>query len=172
MNFNEVSPFDLNFNFFKGLLQDWAVLGVGDASDTNSANIMTISWGGTGIIWNKPYAVSYVGSKRFTNDLLEKYDTFTLNFFEPNKFRKELKICGEGSGKEVNRFEKTGFNLKNIENTPAIEEAKLILHCKVLYSDLFKEDNFVDKKILQDFYAKEYTHKFFIGEILNVFQAK
>ena len=167
-HFNEISPFELNYNFFNGLSNDWALLCTGNSE--KQANIMTISWGGTGILWNKPVAICYVRPQRFTFEILKECNNFTINFFDHNKYKNELSICGTKSGRDINKFEKTGLNLKKIGNNIGVQEAKLILSCKILYSDFLKEENFLEKKIVEEFYPTKDLHKFFIAEITNVLQ--
>ncbi len=173
MNFEQISPFELNNNFFKALNNDWALLCSGNPVSEKECNIMTISWGGIGILWNKPIAICYVRPQRYTFEFIEKTGHFSINFFESEKYRNELNLCGTKSGRDVNKFLETSFKLKKYnEEYVGIEEAKLILNCKVLYADFLKETNFLDKEVIKSFYPKKDFHKFFIGEINNILQAK
>ena len=48
-------------------------------------NTMTISWGGLGVIWNKDVGFVFVRGSRYTKEFLDKYDTFSVTYFAPDK---------------------------------------------------------------------------------------
>ncbi len=177
MKFQNISPFELNYNFFSGLHKDWSLLCAGDANNIKKCNMMTISWGGIGILWNKPVAICYIRPQRYTLKLIKKNNFFSLNFFSSNSdinlnYKEILNFCGNKSGADLNKFTETNLNLyKTPGNNPAILQANLIIDCKVLYSDLLKENLFLEQSLSEKFYPKKDFHEFFIGEIVNVLQS-
>ena len=83
MDFKEISPFEIHNNFFKAFDKDWALLCAGSPNVETESNMMTVSWGGIGILWNKPIAVCYIRPQRYTLDFVNKTGRFSLNFFLP-----------------------------------------------------------------------------------------
>jgi len=59
--------------------QEWALLTVGKKEKFNA---MTISWGGLGTIWNKPIVTVYVKPIRYTYELMENNDYFTVSYLQ------------------------------------------------------------------------------------------
>ena len=56
----------------------WALL---TAGQKEHFNMMTISWGGMGTLWNKPVVTVYVKPCRYTYEFMEKNDYFVVSFF-------------------------------------------------------------------------------------------
>ncbi|MBP5305227.1 MAG: flavin reductase family protein, partial [Lachnospiraceae bacterium] len=55
------------------------------AGDKEKANAMTAGWGGMGVIWGKNVVFVFVRESRYTRELMDKYDTFSVNFLGDNK---------------------------------------------------------------------------------------
>ncbi len=51
--FQTRDPKDLSVNFFSLLSDRWGLV---TAADGKGCNPMTVSWGGVGVLWNKPVA--------------------------------------------------------------------------------------------------------------------
>ncbi|MBQ6268798.1 MAG: flavin reductase [Bacteroidetes bacterium] len=171
MDFKEISPFEINNNFFIAFDKDWALLCAGNPNVETESNMMTVSWGGIGILWNKPIAVCYIRPQRYTLDFVNKTGRFSLNFFNDNSHRDALNICGSTSGRDINKFVESKLTLKNDKEYACINEADLILNCNVLYVDELKENNFTNKEIVNVCYPKKDFHKIFIGEIVSVLKS-
>ena len=62
-NFIEISPYGINDNTFELIGKDWALVTAGEPGDFNT---MTISWGGMGIMWNRPVAFTFIRPQRYT----------------------------------------------------------------------------------------------------------
>ena len=75
--FKEISAKELKENPFKLIGDDWGLVTV----DTGEkVNMMTVSWGGVGIIWNKPVAFTFIRPQRYTFDYLENGEYFAISF--------------------------------------------------------------------------------------------
>ncbi|MBC7124160.1 MAG: flavin reductase family protein, partial [Bacteroidales bacterium] len=85
-NYKFISPFELDENTFDLLDNQWMLILAGSKEKHNS---MTASWGGFGILWNKPVAFVFIRPQRYTLQFVEQNDYFTLNFFE-EKWRSAL----------------------------------------------------------------------------------
>ena len=131
---------------------------------------MTASWGTTGILWNKPIAICFIRPHRHTFQFADRYDYYTLSFFE-EKYRDILNYCGAHSGKNVDKIGQTGLKmLETSHGNVTFEQARLVLECRKLYSDLLKPECFIDPLIEKKNYPSKDYHRFFIGEIVECFK--
>lgn len=53
---------------------------VAAAGDEQSYNGMTVGWGTMGILWNKNVVTVYIRPQRYTRELMDKNDKFSLCF--------------------------------------------------------------------------------------------
>ena len=166
MSYKEISPYEINDNVFAALNKDWMLICAPDKSKACGANAMTASWGGFGILWNKPVATIYVRPQRFTYSLVEECDRVSLSFFDES-YRDALKVCGTKSGKDMDKLAACNMTTSDALGTPVINEARLTLICKKLYADDLKEDKFINSAPLSCYPKADY-HRFYICEIEKV----
>jgi len=141
------------------IAKQWMLISAGEEKNHNT---MTASWGGLGHLWNKDVAFIFVRDHRYTFEFTEKYDKFSLCFFEEN-YRSVLKLCGSKSGRDIDKM--------NLDINPVFEEgnvyykeAKLVLLCNKIYFHDLAPENFIDPKISKNYPKKDY-HRMYIGEI-------
>lgn len=166
MNFKTIEPSQIKDNTFTLIGSDWMLLAAGTKEHHNC---MTASWGGFGVLWFKNVVYVFVRPQRHTNQFLEQYKTFSLNFFD-DSYRSVLQFCGTESGKDIDKT--TACNLQLFEtgkNTIAFEQARLIITCKKLYAAPFDKESILDTDILRH-YTKNDFHIVYIGEILECLQ--
>ena len=99
-------------------------------------NSMVIGWGVIGRNWSNPAFAVFVREGRFTREQLDKNPEFTVNIPLGDDFDKKiLAICGNESGRNVDKIAKAGLTLVDPEviSVPAIKEFPLTLECKVVY---------------------------------------
>ena len=77
------------------------------AGNLTKYNTMTASWGGFGILWNKPVCYVFVRPSRYTFEFMESNAGFTLSFF-PKEYRKALNILGSKSGRDLDKVKLSG----------------------------------------------------------------
>lgn len=161
-NFTQTDIFTLNESPFKLLDKDWMLV---TAKSGDKTNTMTASWGGFGILWNKPVAFIFIRPQRYTFEFTEKSDRMSISFFSEN-YRTALKICGAKSGRDCNKIEEAGLTLVDLPSgTPAFDEARIIMDCrKLFYTDL-GEGTFTDLSIPALTYPKNDYHRLYIAEI-------
>lgn len=71
-------------------------------------NMMTASWGGTGVLWAKPVAFIFIRPERYTYQFIEEGETLTLSFL--GEEHKDIhKICGSKSGRDIDKVAATGL---------------------------------------------------------------
>lgn len=107
-----------------------------------TVNPMTIGWGMLGIEWRKPIFIAYIRQDRYTHELLERADCFTVNVPVPTgddgadrRVRRILGFCGSRSGRDTDKVAELGLTLVDGEtvDAPAIRELPLTLECRIIY---------------------------------------
>ena len=166
--FTQCSPYELTQNPFSLIGKEWALLTGGTIENCNP---MTVSWGGLGILWNKPVATVYVRPQRYTYGFMEENDLFTLSFFENTpEYRKVLGFCGKESGRTQNKWNACNLHPCAFDGGAAPKEASLILVCRKLYAQDLTEDCFIDKSVVAPNYAGDDFHRMYIGEIIACYR--
>lgn len=167
--FASVHPEKLTDNFFRLINREWMLITAGIPEDFNT---MTASWGTTGILWNKQVAICYIRPQRHTFQFAMKHDFFTLSFFEAS-YHKILNFCGTHSGRDTDKVKKTGLiPIRTEKGNVTFEQARLVLECRKLYSDVIRPEAFLDRDLSDRIYPVADYHRFFIGEIVNCFVKK
>ena len=96
-----------------------------------AANTLTIAW--IGILSSTPPTIGIsLNKKRYSLELIHKYQEFTVNFPAAGQFR-EVDYCGISSGRKRNKFKDTGLTPVPgaVINTPLIQECPYNIECKV-----------------------------------------
>lgn len=148
---------------FEKFDKTWAIVTAGDRN--TGFNGMTVSWGGVGILWNKPVCFVFIRHSRYTFDFIEKSDSVSVSFLD-EKYRDALTIFGKESGRNVNKFEKANLHpaLDVDMNEYYIAEAHQVLKCKKLYGVDLNTDN-MPKDIKEKSYSTNDIHRMYVLEI-------
>jgi flavin reductase (DIM6/NTAB) family NADH-FMN oxidoreductase RutF len=163
-NFTEIKPEQLNKNLFKLVGSDWMLVA---AESDNKVNAMTASWGGFGVMWNKNVAFVVIRQSRYTKELIDKADSFSLSFLSSD-YKKQLSYFGSVSGRNEDKIAKSGLSIGHIEAAPYFADADLVVICKKLYAQEYKPECFIDTKLNSDYYAEGDYHTLYIAEITKV----
>jgi len=159
--FISVPPENVSDNVFKLIGKDWMLI---TAGDIRTYNMMTASWGGMGVIWNKQIVICYIRPQRFTYDFVEKNEYFTLSFFN-EAYRGVLNHLGTSSGRNVNKMQTAGLTaLKSGNNSVYFSEARLVFECRKIYYDDITPLHFLDNSIDKLYPYQDY-HRMYFGEI-------
>lgn len=162
--YKQIAPEQIPGNIIKMLSQDWMLITAGNREQFNT---MTASWGGLGHLYNKPVAICFINPARYTYRFMEKEDSYTLTFYT-EAYRDALKYCGSHSGKDTDKVKEAGLTpFFTPDNTPALEEAWMIIECRKLVSQSFIPEALADPKLREEWNGKP-MHKMYIGEIKNV----
>lgn len=151
-------------NVFELFNEQWALLCAGKP---DNFNMMTVSWGQTGILWNKPVATVYVRPQRHTKRYTDEYDGFTLNFFGSHN-REQLQLCGSRSGRDINKMAVDGLTAVGDRDNVYFEEAELVLCCRKLYTGELTAEGFALPELIEKNYAQKDFHTFYVGEIVKM----
>lgn len=160
-----------DFRYDPAQLRDhWLSLFAGDFN-SGAYNAMTISWGSYGQIWNKMFFQVFVRPTRHTYEFMERYDTFTLNAFEP-KYKQALSILGSKSGRDGDKIALAGLTPMASREVaaPCFREASLVIECRKMYWQDIDNTHFLDSGI-EGNYAKKDYHRVYFGEIVHVNRA-
>jgi flavin reductase (DIM6/NTAB) family NADH-FMN oxidoreductase RutF len=156
---------ELNDNVIRLIGKDWMLIAAGNIDDYN---MMTASWGTMGWLWEKPVTTIYVRPQRHTHNYTEREDYYTISFYKEDN-KDILRKMGSVSGRNFDKMNYDKLTPIITENgSIAFKEAYLIIECKKLYSMVLKEDDFIDKDVVNDKYPERDFHTVYYGEILNV----
>lgn len=154
---------ELEFNPFKAIGKDWALVSAGSKQ---KANTMTIGWGGVGVLWGKNVAFIFVRDSRYTKELIDEGDFFSVSFMD-KAYKDALNFCGSHSGRDMDKAAKAGLTWNYKHSIPFIDESNLVLLCQKLSAIKMTDDTFLSPDI-----AKWYTdgdmHTMYVGEIIEV----
>ncbi|MBS7624188.1 MAG: flavin reductase family protein [Candidatus Bathyarchaeia archaeon] len=141
---------------------------LGSVGSDGRPNLMTIGWGLIGVIWNKPIFLVAVRTSRYTYKLLEECGEFTVNV--PSKDMGEAcRICGTLSGREIDKFKKTGLKWRrgDFVKAPVVEGCPIVYECKVLYKETVNLQA-LPEDLVNLIYPRRDSHTLYYGEILKI----
>ncbi len=162
----KIAPSEITDNAIDLIDNYKGILAMGNKEEHNA---MTIGWGTLGVLWGKPIYTVFVSSSRFSYTLLEKYDTFTVTFFNKSHM-KDVIYLGHHSGRDDDKIRKTSLHLNYTEaGNPIFDEAFLVIECRKIYAAPFDSSKLLPEQ--KEFYEKRQIgiHTEYVGEILNVF---
>ena len=165
-DFKPLDPYKLSDNIFDLLDNQWMLITSGTLA---KFNMMTASWGGFGVLWNKPIAIAFIRPQRYTYDFVEKNDYFNLTFYS-KEYRKTLQFCGSKSGREFDKAKETGLTpILTPNGIVTFQQARIVIDCKKLYFGDIEVNNFIDKSLINKIYPDKDFHRFYIGEITGCY---
>lgn len=163
-NFREIAPAQWDSNVFTALSKNWMLVTV---QNGESANPMTAAWGGFGVMWKKPAVFVMIRKSRFTKELVDKAQQFSLAFL-PDSFREQYQICGSKSGRDLDKIAACGFTIAQDGDTPYITQAHTVLLCKKLYCQEMDSSCFILPEMDAANYGDGDYHVVYIAEIEKV----
>lgn len=136
----------------------------------NKTNTMTIGWGALGYIWGKPVFIAMVRHSRYTFELIEKANDFTVSFPSKGEMKGELAFCGTKSGRDCDKFKECSIKAKDGDTTlsPVIEGCRLFFECRTLYKQPMLKEN-LNKEIRDRWYGDGDYHTIYFGEITKAY---
>jgi len=162
--YKQIAPDKIPGNIIKMLSEDWMLI---TAGDKDKFNMMTASWGGLGMLYGKPTMTCYINPMRYTYQLMEKNDTYTLTFYT-EAYRDALQYCGTNSGRNADKVKGSGLSpITTPDGSQAFSEAWLIIECRKLVSQSITPEAISNEAVREEWSGKQ-LHKMYIGEIINV----
>lgn len=164
--FYEIQPKDWNVNPFTAIGTDWMLIA---AEHDHTANAMTASWGGMGVLWGKNVVYIFVRGSRYTKTLLDQSDVFSVMFFDRPAYDEMLTCMGRVSGRDVPKIERCGLTLcHDVEGAPYLEEAHTAVICRKLSRTPIAPEGFLTEGIDSRFYGDGDYHDMYVGEIRRI----
>ena len=167
-DFVTVDPENFNENIFNLVGKDWTVITAGE-----TPNSMVASWGGVGIMFNKPVTWCFLRANRYTLEKMRETGIYTMCYFAP-EYKGDIMPFGTKSGRNTDKMAQTKLTpMTTPLGAPAYKEAKIIIECKLIAAPTVSKDEFYTeegKEFLQGGYdeAKDW-HKLVYGEITNIY---
>ena len=167
-DFVTVAPEDFNKNIFNLVGKDWTVITAGI-----EPNSMVASWGGVGIMFNKPVTWNFLRANRYTLEKIRETGTYTMCYF-PQQYKGDIMQFGTKSGRNTDKMAQTKLTpMLTPDGYPAYAEAMIIIECKLIAASTVSKDEFYTeeaKTFLQEGFdeAKDW-HKLVYGEITNIY---
>lgn len=139
-------------------------------SSNGFVNTMTIGWGTLGVDWSRPVFIAYVRESRFTHQMLQENQEFTVNIPMGDVDRNILAVCGTKSGRDADKIASLGLHLtaSDVVSVPGIREFPLTLECKVLYTQ-DQDLSGIPEDILARYYPDGDAHTVYYGQIVNAY---
>ncbi|MBF0299554.1 MAG: flavin reductase [Oligoflexia bacterium] len=155
-----------DIKFYEGMEQLCLSLSHNGSLLVVEENAMTIGWATIGMIWSKPIITVLVRKTRYTYELLERSNYFTVCVPEANTLEEELLLCGTQSGRNVNKIKECNFNLMpgKISKTNIIADCSLFYEAKIVHKNEISADT-VNKKIKDNYYSTGHYHTVYYGKI-------
>ncbi len=139
------------------------------AENKTTTNAMTVSWGGVGEMWGKDVATIYIRESRYTKELIDDSDLFSVCFFEDTPSNKtNLKILGSLSGRNEDKLSACKLKVNHYKDVPFLDEANFVLVCRKMSKTEITPDQFLDPEIEDKWYKDGDYHTMYIGEILEI----
>lgn len=160
----EIRPEELQKNPFQMIGKEWLLV---TAEREGKVNTMTASWGGVGIMWNKPVAYIFLRPQRYTKEFVDQADTFSLSVLG-EEHRKTLGYFGSVSGRDEDKIAISGLKIAHDGKTPYFEAAGTVMICRKLYAQSYDPACFIDRSLDEKNYPNKDYHTMYIAEIEKV----
>ncbi|MCI6642996.1 MAG: flavin reductase family protein [Alloprevotella sp.] len=141
----------LQENPFHLLGKEWSLVAAGN---TEHFDMLTTSWGGLCVLWNKPVAVVFIRENRYTREFIEANKYVTVSFYGTDRqSRHILNICGTRSGRDCDKAKELGLSPVATDNgAVTFKQARLTLEGRKVYCMPIEEANFLDRAIYEKWY--------------------
>ncbi|MBU0744340.1 MAG: flavin reductase [Gammaproteobacteria bacterium] len=166
---NTIDAFYKYENIIKSLDENGAFLTV--KSREGKLNSMTIGWALLGIMWRKPILMVAVRPSRYTFELIENADDFTVTF-PYSDVSKQLTFFGTHSGRSMDKFKESGLTTlasKNVKSPIIDIKDSRSYECKIVQKTAMDKDR-LDLQYNQMVYQDNIYHTYFFGEVVACYE--
>ena len=168
MNFEKIDIKDLCLSPVKSIGDNWAIL---TGCSDEGFNSMTVSWGGMGVMWNKPVTFVFVRPGRHTFKFMENGEFFSLSLMGEGMHEK-MAVFGKKSGRDCDKYAESGFTVCEENGVAYPMEAETVLICKTLSAGDISPEWFRNEDIDAKNYPNKDYHRMYIGEIVTALVKK
>lgn len=149
---------------FQMIGKDWMLV---TTSKGDKVNTMTASWGGFGVMWGKDVVYIVIRESRYTKELLDGTDTFSLTFFEEPP-RATMRYLGAVSGRKEDKIATADLEADWEGDAAYIGDGNLVFICRKMSATPITKETILDPSILEKWYTDGDYHTLYIGEITKV----
>jgi flavin reductase (DIM6/NTAB) family NADH-FMN oxidoreductase RutF len=177
MNFNQlfkqIPPEEICDNVFTLVGKVLPVITAGREDHYNS---MTGSGGGLGLLFKKPTAWCILQASRYTLELIQKEQTYTMSYF-PDECKKQILFLGSKSGRDSGKMKEVKLtSVQTPSGDMSFKEARLIFECKLTQISIPNPNDFYTQEA-KDYINEAYKEandyrKYVFGEITHVWVKK
>jgi flavin reductase (DIM6/NTAB) family NADH-FMN oxidoreductase RutF len=167
--FKRIAPEEIPDNVFNLTGKIFPVVTVGPPENCNS---MVASGGGMGLLFRKPATWCILASSRYTLEMIEKKQTYTLSYF-PDECREQFMLFAEKSGRDSNKMKEVELTaIETPLNNTSFKEARLVIECDLAQISVPQINDFYSEKT-REYLAEAYKdpseiRKYVFGEITAV----
>jgi flavin reductase (DIM6/NTAB) family NADH-FMN oxidoreductase RutF len=167
--FRQISPEEISDNVFRLVGRDFFVITAGKEDHYNS---MIGSGGGLAVLFKKPTTWCIVRADRYTLELLQKEQTYTISYF-PDEYREQMLFLGTKSGRDSGKMSEVGLTgVRTASGDMSFKEARLIFECSLTEITTPHPDDFFSQEA-RDYIGEAYKEaghhrKYVFGEITRV----
>ena len=138
----------------------------------DKVNTMTIGWATIGFIWRKEVFMVAVRDSRYTFQLLEETDNFTVTIPTDNRYKDEVMFCGTKSGRDHDKFKDCGLGQKQAMHveSPVVDIPGVHYECRIVYKSTM-DSTLLDNELEKLYPQKDY-HTLYFGEILACYESR
>ena len=135
-------------------------------------NAMTIGWGSLGIVWGRCMWVVLVRPSRFTYQLIEEANEFTVNV-PGTDLAKQTAYCGSRSGRDEDKLAKLGLSVAAGEQVKSgvIEACPINYECQVIGESDVVGGMRADA-IKGEYYGEGDYHRVYFGQVVAAYADK
>ena len=171
--FKQISPDEIRDNVFTLVGKDFTVLTAGKVDHYNS---MISSGGGLGLLFMKPTTWSIVRADRYTLEMIQKEQTYTLSYF-PNEYKEQILFLGSKSGRDSEKMKEVELTcIPTPSGDMTFQEARLIIESRLTALTTPDPSDFCTqeaKDYINEAYKKANDYrKLVFGEITHVWIKK
>ena len=164
MSFKELDIKEYEFSPVKAIGDNWGIL---TGTDGDGFNSMTVSWGSVGVLWSKPCVFVFVRPGRYTYKFMEQGEYFSLAIM-PEGIHSEMAVFGSKSGRDIDKYEASGFTPLKEKGVYFPKEAETVFICKKIAAGDIAPSWFIDPEIDPKNYPKKDYHRMYVGEIITL----
>jgi Conserved protein/domain typically associated with flavoprotein oxygenases, DIM6/NTAB family len=171
--FKQISAEDMSDNVFVLVGKIFPVITAGNKDNYNS---MTASGGGLGMLFKKPVTWSILQANRYTLELIQKEEKYTLSYF-PDEYKKQILFLGSKTGRDGKKMKEVKLTqVQTPSGNIVFKEARLIFECKLTEITTPNQNDFYSQEA-KDYIKEAYKEagdyrKYVFGEITHVWIKK
>ena len=159
--FRRLSPEEFDVSAFRLIGKDWLLI---TTEALGRSNAMTASWGGMGVMWNKPVLYLVIRPQRFTRELLDENGRFSVCVLDGSR-RSDYNYLGTASGRDGDKLAHTGLALAHEDGFPFLPEAHTVFLCKSLYRQPMAGQFFLESAEDARWYPDKDYHSLYVAQV-------